>query len=133
MSENDKNESLEEIMKKTPKYPERALESSAMDPRAEGVYAGPSPIPQPMGAVYAGPVAMMTYAGPQMMNNGMGFMSIDQLMQISSNQQPSAQNDPQPDYSDSKVCEMCGSVNSKGSKFCSECGHELKQGTNNDI
>ena len=123
MDKNDNNPSVKEIMQNAAKYPERASEDSSERNTAEGIYAGTPPAPQPMGTVYAGPVAMMTYAGPDMMNNGIGFMTSGFGMPA---MQPTPKPAPKrPDDTDSVMCEMCGYFCSKGAKFCPECGHPL--------
>lgn len=109
MSENKKNPNAEELLNGTPKYPDRAKEPSVNYPQAQGVYAGPEM-----------PVAMTTYAGPNMMNNNFGFM----FQNIGSVPQQEAQKKPEQNADlNGKVCGICGHINPEKAKFCGECGH----------
>lgn len=112
MSEIEKDQELEEIVKDAGEYPDRAKirEEILNNPPQGFVYAGPM---QP-------PPAMVTYAGPMMNNGNMGMMF--QMMS-----QPVQQPEPvKPDDKDSVFCTMCGSRNPRTSKFCSECGRQLE-------
>ena len=116
MSENEKKAGMEEIMKDEPKYPERASDTPANP--AAGVYAGPPPMP----------IAMTTYAGPNMMSNMNGaFMFGGQKMNIGSVQTP-----PQTVAPDSIFCERCGNPMPKNSRFCPECGTPVAQNATTD-
>ena len=109
MSEKNNDPSVEEIMQNGAKYPERASEDLSDRNPAEGIYAGP--------------VVMMTYAGPDMMNKGIGVMASGFGQPAIQPASPPAPK--QPDDPDSVKCEMCGNYCSKGAKFCPECGHPL--------
>ena len=115
MDENKRELTPEEIMKNAAPYPDRAADAETDLPPAEGVYAGP-----------VMPVAMMTYAGPQMMNNGEGFQNMFPVQLPMDMFRQETQE--KPESSEETVggkCEMCGYNNPEGSRFCSECGYPL--------
>ncbi len=119
MSDNEKKTELGELMNQSPKYPERAAERTPA--QCEGVYAGPTQMPRSKPSVIAAgvftPSAMMTYAGPGMMNQMAGaFVALNSI--------PAEKTEQAPDPSH-KPCRMCGFVNPGTAKFCSECGNPL--------
>ena len=86
MKKDDQKKEQQEWLDKEPKYPQRAAGSSDETLPCEGVYAGP----------VMAPIAMMTYAGPQMMNGFPGpaaagaFLTMQQAMEASRQEQESA-------------------------------------------
>ena len=119
MSEKEKN--AQELLNGSPKYPERAAERSGEQPSCEGVYAGPEQMP--VFAQPVQPIAMVTYAGPQFMNNGIPFQQLGAFAPAP--QQPVQPTAQQEASCDKVQCSGCGSFASKGSKFCAECGRQL--------
>ena len=101
---NDQHNDPEEILKDSPKYPERAADVPAQQAFINGVTITPS--------------AIMTYAGPGMMNSGGG---LSMFMNLSA---PSACS-TQSMAGSEKNCTQCGTVNPARAKFCTECGCQL--------
>lgn len=127
MFNNKKDTDIEEILKNSPKYPQRAAQTDS-DVIMEDVYAGPEMPPEEPSETLPEtlpvmppemPIAMATYMGPAMMNNGIGMPF------LYTPPAPTVQNTApaQSSGSDSKFCTMCGSRNSRDSRFCSECGN----------
>lgn len=129
MSEIKNDPQAEELLQNAEKYPERAADPSDESDQTEKAFTDPEQTPPPkrneyvapQGLVYAGPtmpVAMVTYAGPGMMNSGMSF-----IFQSA----PPMPVQPQPAVDpDGIICEICGNTNPGNSKFCTECGHQLE-------
>ena len=109
MDENKKEMTPEEMMKNLAPYPKRAADPGRVRSPAEGIYAGP-----------VMPVAMVTYAGPQMMNNGQGFQAM--FLVQPSGEMPRQESSEKPAGG---KCVMCGYDNPEGSRFCCECGNPL--------
>lgn len=111
MNENEKKTNTDELLKNAPKYPERVQDLSAIQQQS---------IDKNADAASQIPLAMATYAGPDMMNRGM-FFPVGYAPAMPQ----------QPVVPDGIVCEICGYINKKGYKFCTECGHKL-DGTGSD-
>ncbi|MBO4687274.1 MAG: zinc ribbon domain-containing protein [Clostridiales bacterium] len=133
MSDEEKRFTPEELLKDTPKYPDRAVEEEPEEvlmadvyggpdmPEMAGVYMGPPEAQPSANLVYMGPggaqmpAAFMAYAGPSVQTiPNMGIMM------------NAAQSQYVPDP-DSKFCEECGAKNPKDVKFCTECGQRFKE------
>ena len=104
---NNQHNDPEEILKDSPKYPERAAEVPVHQAFLNSIKNMPS--------------AFMTYAGPGMMNGGGGF---SMLMQPSD---PSAGSPQSMMTGSEKTCTRCGNVNPARAKFCTECGCPLRE------
>ena len=116
MSDREKNPDMEEMIKNSAKYPERASDDSNRSP-FEGVYAGPQM-----------PVAMLTYAGPQFMNNNIGI-SQGSPFALAPTMQQQLQFVNKTVGPDKKICDKCGSTVAKESNFCPECGSKFDMTT----
>lgn len=114
MKEKDLN--IQDILKDSPKYPKRAAKRPNDSAMCEGVYAGPEQMPD--FAKPVNPMAMMTYEGPQFMNNGgMAFP-------MSAVPAPAPQQAADPNK---KQCPICGNYVIKDANFCSECGSPMNR------
>ena len=131
MADEKINKTPEEVLKNSPKYPERAMEEDGKEALMAGVYSGPrSP---EMGAVYMGPpdaispMTQMAYMGPGSTQMPSGFVTFAGLEHIKMGTDPSAiskDNTPDPQ---SKFCENCGAKNPRSGKFCMECGAQFRK------
>lgn len=118
MEKDHQKPDYDEWMDKEPTYPQRAAEHRASIPNCEGVYAGPVPCM---------PMAMVTYAGPDMINSFPAAQPIFPVQPM--NQAIGADTAPrtnEDDLSDRQVCAVCGASCVTGAKFCSECGSILQ-------